>query len=76
MILIVKDQHGPDNKIFRQIDETPANIYDQLTEQDLQSKIEDIENTNQQHRHAKCWKLINSITERKKRKKGIIKAKN
>ena len=28
-------------------------IYDQLTEQDLQSEIEDIENTNQQHRHAK-----------------------
>ena len=50
--------------------------YDQLTEQDLQSKIEDIENTNQQHRHAKYWKLITSLTERKSEKIKESRGKN
>ena len=48
--------------------------YEKLTAEDLEQKLDDIENANQQHQHAKSWNLINSLTDRNASKKGIIKA--
>ena len=42
----------------------------------LQKATEQVELTNQESKHSKCWKLINEITGRKNTKKGIIKAKS
>ena len=52
------------------------NMYMNIESNALQKATEQVELTNQESKHSKCWKLINEITGRKNTKKGIIKAKS
>ena len=52
------------------------NMYTNIESNALQKATEQVELTNQESKHSKCWKLINEITGRKNTKKGIIKAKS
>ena len=50
------------------------NLYMNIESNALQKVTEQVELTNQESKHYKCWKLINEITGRKNTNKGIIKA--
>ena len=47
--------------------------YNVISEEELESLIQKVENADSTHRHAESWKLINEISGRKSAKKGVLK---
>jgi len=45
-------------------------------EEELANDICQLENLNATNRHAESWKLVNSLTDRKQRRNGILEGKD
>ena len=51
-------------------------VYNEITEEDLEHMIRQVEKADETSKHGESWKLINSISGRKTAKKGILKGKD
>ena len=63
------------HEILKEKKDSLNQLYHKLQENELNEKITKLEECNALGRHRDSWKLINSITNRKTAKKGIIKGK-
>lgn len=70
-------EQTPGNESQLQIEKAALQTaYNYVLEEELANDICQLENLNATNRHAESWKLVNSLTDRKQRRNGILEGKD